>query len=488
VPEPAAPFRPGLARGFVVGSLYLGIGNWITSALNFAINIAVARLLGPADFGIYAFVASVNEFLNIIGAFSFGVALIQFRDESQRIFDTAFALLALLGAIGLVAAAIAAPVLLHLSSATAAWFILVLAGCRVLTLLAQVPLAHMERGLRFRRFALLGLVSGNLSNLGALGLALLGFGPWSLVGRDVLVAVLTLGFAIAWSGYRFRGEVHRGEARRLMDFARPMFLSRSLDIAFDRMDRVAVGSFFGNTAVGLYQQARSLAETGLLVARPLSQLTLNLYSRLQDDPERLGRSFEVVNYFLVRLMFAGAAVLLVFPGQTIQLLLGEAWLSATPMLRWLGLYAGILPVFGNAMQLLYGRGALGGNIRLRLVQVGMLGVGIAAAVRSASLEGIAIALLATTLVGLWLSLYFNRDVLAGRLAVIFVPPSLSLAAAVAAMLLLERWVDLSGLPLALVVPLPFVAFAAVLLPLERGRLLQELAYLRGHLASRDVEV
>jgi O-antigen/teichoic acid export membrane protein len=271
-----------------------------------------------------------------------------------------------------------------------------------------------------------------------------------------------------------------------MDFARPMFLSRGLDIVFDRMDRIAVGSFFGNTALGFYQQARTLAETGLLVSRPISQPTLNLYSRLQDDPERLGRSFQVVNYFLVRLMFAGAAVLLVFPEQTIQLLLGEAWLSATPTLRWLGLYAGILPIFGNAMQLLYGRGALGSNIRLRLVQVGMLGLGIAAAVQAASLEGIAISLLATTLAGLWLSLYFNHDVLVGRLGVIFVPPSLSLVAAVAAMLLLQQWVDLSGLPLALVVPLPFVAFAAVLLPLERGRLLRELAYLRGYLASRDV--
>jgi PST family polysaccharide transporter len=471
----------------VVGTLYLGVGSWITSALNFAINIAVARLLGPTDFGIYAFAASINELLNIVGAFSFGVALIQFRDESQRIFDTAFALLALLGAIGLVAAVIAVPVLLHLSSPTAAWFILVLAGCRVLTLLAQVPLARMERGLRYRRFALLGLVSGNLANLGALGLALLDFGPWSLIGRDVLVAVLTLVFAIAWSGYRFRREVHREEARRLMAFARPMFLSRSLDIVLDRMDRVALGSFFGNTAVGLYQQARSLAETGLLVARPISQLTLNLYSRVQDDPERLGRSFQVVNFFLVRLMFAGAAVLLIFPGQTIELLLGEAWLSATSTLRWLGLYAGILPVFGNAMQLLYGRGDLGGNIRLRLVQVGMLGLGIAVAIQHGSTEGVAIALLATTLVGLWLSLYFNRDVLSGRLWVIFAPPSLSLAAAVIAMLLLQRWVDLSHLSLALVVPLPFLAFAAVLIPLERGRLLRELAYLRGHLASRDTE-
>jgi PST family polysaccharide transporter len=487
VPEPAAPPRSGLARGFVVGTLYLGIGSWLTSALNFAINIAVARLLGPADFGIYAFAASINELLNIIGAFSFGIALIQFRDESQRLFDTAFALLALLGAIGLAAAALAAPVLLHLGSATAAGFLLVLAGCRVLNLLAQVPLAQLERGLRYRRFALLGLVSGNLSNLAALALALLGCGPWSLVGRDVLGAGLTLGFAIAWSGYRFRGEVERGEARRLMDFARPMFLSRSLDIVLDRMDRVAVGSFLGNTAVGLYQQARSLAETGLLVARPMSQLTLNLYSRVQDDPERLGHSFQVVNYFLVRLMFAGAAVLLVFPEQTIQLLLGADWVSAAPTLRWLGLYAGILPVFGNAMQLLYGRGALGDNIRLRAVQVVLLALGIAAAVGSESAQGVAIALLATTGVGLWLSLYFNRDVLAGRLGMIFVTPSLSLGLAVAAMLLLERWLDLASLPLVLVVPLPFLAFGAVLLPLERGRLLRELAYLRGHLARREGE-
>jgi PST family polysaccharide transporter len=484
VSEPTRPPTPGLARGFLVGTLYLGFGNWLTSALNFAIFIAIARLLGPEDFGVYAFVGSINELLGIVGAFSIGAALIQSREESQRLYDTGFALLALLGAIAVVAAAAVAPFLYQLRSPTAAWFILVLAGCRVLTMLAAVPLAQLERALRYRRFALLGVVSGNVSNFSALGLALLGFGPWSLIGRDVLAVAITIVFAFAWSGYRYRGEVHREEARKLMDFARPMFLSRSLDIVFERMDRVAIGAWFGNAAVGLYQQARTLAETGHLVHRPISKLTLNLYSRLQDDPQRLSRSFVVTNYFLVRLMFAGAAVLIVFPGETIQLLLGEEWLAAAPTLRWLGLHAGILPVFGNALQLLYGRGAMWSNIRVRLLMVSLFAVAIAFAIRFASVDAIAVGLLVTTLSGLALALHFNRDVL-GREVVggLFAVPALCLVLTIAALFGAQRWLPLEELPLVALVPLPFLTYLALLAASERGRLLRELGYLRGHLAA-----
>ena len=51
----------------------------------------VARLRGPAEFGVYAFCFAINEFINIVGAFSFGMALIQAREARQSDYDTAFA-------------------------------------------------------------------------------------------------------------------------------------------------------------------------------------------------------------------------------------------------------------------------------------------------------------------------------------------------------------------------------------------------------------
>ena len=102
-PEPSSdpPRSDGLGRRFVLGSFYLGVGQWASMIFNFATTLVIARILGPADFGLYAFVFAINAFINIVGAFSLNIALIQAKEASENLFDTAFAICAVLGAIGL---------------------------------------------------------------------------------------------------------------------------------------------------------------------------------------------------------------------------------------------------------------------------------------------------------------------------------------------------------------------------------------------------
>ncbi len=54
---------PPSGAPYVRGTLYLGIANWVSYAINFAVTLAIARMLGPASFGLYAFVAAINEFI-----------------------------------------------------------------------------------------------------------------------------------------------------------------------------------------------------------------------------------------------------------------------------------------------------------------------------------------------------------------------------------------------------------------------------------------
>ena len=102
-----APGRSTLGRSFLVGSVYVSVGNCFSAVLNLAIQLTIARILGPEEFGLYAFVLAINSFVAIIGAFSLGLALIQSREESQELYDTAFILSAGIGTtVVLVSAAI----------------------------------------------------------------------------------------------------------------------------------------------------------------------------------------------------------------------------------------------------------------------------------------------------------------------------------------------------------------------------------------------
>lgn len=472
----------GLGARFLKGSFYLGAGNWLAYALNFALSLVLARILGPDAFGFYAFVFAVNELLNVVTGFSVQLAVLQAREESQELYDTALAISAALGGIALVGAGVAAPFLAAARGANAAWFILALGVFRILTLLGQMHWVKLERGLRYGTVAVLHLVSGSLPNVLAVAAAWAGADVWSLLARDGSAAALTLLLGRLASGHRFHREVRRAAAARIMDFARPMFVARGLEIAMVRADRIAVGAWLGDRWLGLYDRSVFVAETGSLALRPVTQLVFNLYARLQDDPRRRARAQELVSFGLVRVSLAGALALAVFPEATIRLLLGPAFVDAAPMLRWLAIYSAVLPLAENLKVLLLARGQPGVHAWIRVAQLAVLTPGIVFAARGGSATGVAAVLAATWILGALLAWWAVRDAAAG-LGRILARPLATAAAAGAAVAGAAAAGLLAGAPFFALPFLPPLAFALLLAPVDRGHLLAELRYLRDQLRT-----
>jgi PST family polysaccharide transporter len=475
--EERSPGDDSLAPRFARGGLYLTAGYGLGFALNFAINLAIARELGPDGFAPYALAFAWNELLVVLGAFSLNLALVQFREESQALYDTALAICAVIGLVGMLASLGIAGLAAQRGSVQAAWFIVALGAARILNLLVLVPWAKMDRALRYRALATVGLAAGTLPNLCALALAWSGVGALSLVLRDLLTALLGLGLIGFLSGYRFRFQVERAAAHRLMRFSRRIFLAQGLDALLDRVDRVVLAAAFAPRVVGLYHQARYLALAGSEAARPLFQLSFNLYARTQQDPEQQARSHRFVNYCLARGAAAVATVWLVFPEESVRLLLGEAWLPASSMLRWLAIYAILVPISMSANQLLLARGEAIKTVHVRLAQALVFLPGVAAAAALGSVPGLVVALTAAALVGIGIANRYNAQLLETRLRSALVPPLLACVATWLGCELLIR----SGITSALAWPIrPFLAplgFALVLLLIERRRLLRQAGFL-----------
>jgi len=473
----------GIGQRFLVGSFYLAGLGWVTSAIAFAANLVLARLLGPDGFGLYALVAAVNGLIGMIGGFSIGLAVLQAADESQDLYDTGFLLTLVLSAVALAVTLVVAPFLAESQSVTAAWMLIVLGLSRFFLLSSSILVAKIERQLAYRAVAVGQLLSSNVPSLVAVACAALGAGAWSLVARDALVPMILFGVLLVPSGYRYRNRVSRARVSSIMAFARPMFLSRALEVGLERIDRLIVGAWLGDKTLGLYHQARILSETGMIATRPLNRLSFNLYSRLQDQPERLARSYAIVNFFLVRLVFAGSATLLIFPAETVRLLLGDAWVDAAPLLRILGLYASLLPVFENMKQVLYGRARVKESVRIRVVQLVLLVLGTLAGALLGSIEVVAGALLACPVIGILLADRVNRSVLGTLSRDLFLAPVLCLGMAALALGLGASELSSLGLPYWLLPFLPPLVYGLLLLTIEHRKVWRELQYLRSVFVS-----
>ena len=468
-----------VGQSFVRGYAYLGMGQLVTNIANLAMQIAIARFLGPAEFGLYALCFAIDQIISIVGAFSLSFALIQWEDEpEQRDYDTAFILCAVQGVAGLIIALAIAPILGSERSAQAAWILIALALARFLRLLAQPPQAQLERSLRYARVTVIYTFVALVPNTLAVVLAWQGFGASSLALRDVLATILLLGLIMRFSDYRFRNQWSHESREKLMAFGRKMFVSRGIETLMERLDSVAVGLLFGNQSAGLYHTARFLSEAGFIATRPVERISLNLYARVQRDPARLARAWDITNYFLLRVMLAGASVLLVFPEPIVEALYGEEWAEVSPLLRWLAVYAGLFPVFHNVKNLLYGLGDVVAMVRVRLFQllVFVLSIGIAAWL--GDVTAMAAGLAGTTVIALALAWYqASKKVQNPPWKRLAGPPLLMGATALLLTRLFEAgWLD--AVPeLALPLLPPTVFFIGIFLT-EGTAPLRELRYLR----------
>ena len=177
-------------------------------------------------------------------------------------------------------------------------------------------------------------------------------------------------------------------------------------------------------------------------------------------------------------MFAGVAVLLIYPEPTVLLLLGPEWIQVAPILRCLGIYAGLLPLFDNMRMLLFARGRVLTNVRLRVGQLTVFLPGVFIASSTGSLNGVALSLLAAIVVGVALAWFYNREILRGSAWRLYAAPVFALLLILA----FFAWVDGAGWlldwPGWLLPFLPAIGFWLLVALFDRTSLVRELRYLR----------
>lgn len=169
------------------------------------------------------------------------------------------------------------------------------------------------------------------------------------------------------------------------------------------------------------------------------------------------------------------------------MLLGDGWLSASPLLPWLAIYATLLPISMSSKQLLLARAEAIKTVHVRLAQALVFLPGVAAAAVMGSVRGVVVALTASALVGIALANHYNAKVLETRLRSALVAPLLACVATWLGFELLIRSGITSALAWQLRPFLPPLGFGLVLLLIERRKLVTQAGFLLRALQGSALE-
>jgi PST family polysaccharide transporter len=337
-----------LGRQAVRGTLWSAINNWGRQLVSLVVFAILARLLQPTDLGLFALAMVLMTVAQTMLEGGLTDALVQRAAFDRDHLDSAFWLNLLLAtalaglfvlSAGLCERLFHAPGLSRVIAATS--------GVLVLGTSGAIHQALLVRNLDFRRVALRTLAGIAAGGTVGVTLALNGFGVWALVGQyaaDRLVGAALLWGSVPWRP-RFRLSGHH--VRELLPFTLSTTAARLTTVAYNQIDKPLVGYLGGPVALGLYAFAFRLYDSAVtLMANTISQVAFPLFSRLQDDPERMRGAFLKVSEAALAVTTPVLLAVSVLAPEIVTLVFSARWVLAGEVLQVLVL-AGIAASFGS---------------------------------------------------------------------------------------------------------------------------------------------
>lgn len=310
------------------------ISQIVSAAIYAASSIALARLLSPEDFGVFAISFAVVGVLEIAQHGGLIVPLVQTRTLTQSQLATLFWFCAGVGALQAACGLIAAPLVswLYADPRLTAPIASLAAGCLV-TGLTTTQLAVMRRRMHFGRLAVLEVSAVAGGAIVAVASARLGAGYWSLVYLQVARQVLLCGLLLIAGDVRWP-RFGRAEIAPLVRFGRTMVAFEAVGFANSKLDNLILGWFAGPGALGFYTKAYEfILLTTNQIKGPIDNVVHATLSRVQDDPRRFQRSvltgsLLTASIAVPLMVFVATHAPLVF-----AILFGQKWLPSAAIFR-----------------------------------------------------------------------------------------------------------------------------------------------------------
>lgn len=251
--------------------------------------VVLARLLTPADFGLFALAMVITNLFDYAKDLGVGAALVQNRTSWERLAPTGLTLTVISGfCTGVIVAIAADPISAALGHQPLAPLIRVLAICIVISALGAFPAAALRRQLDFRARLIPEFAGAMAKAVVTISLAWNGVGVYSLAFGQLVAVTLTT--ALYWRKARtgLRLGYDRTVAGSLVRFGLPATALSLLAFAIYNVDYLSIGARLGDADLGLYTLAYRLPELIVLnLCAVVGEVLFSALSQLQHDREAI---------------------------------------------------------------------------------------------------------------------------------------------------------------------------------------------------------
>jgi O-antigen/teichoic acid export membrane protein len=400
---------PGMEDKAVRGVPWTVLSYGANKAITVATTVVLARVLRPADFGLFTLALLAVIGLSLCNDLGLGGVLIVRQDLDRKALGTMLTLMILMAAaVAILLAAVAPLAALAFDEPRLRDILLALSPVVLLGGPNWFYEALLWRELEFRRrFVALTAQSVSYSVTAIVLATVFDAGVWSLVGGQ-LVGVLIYGVTLfSVAPYHVRPAFERATARMFAGAGVGFLLQRVSGFLQENTDYLVVGRTLGSRSLGYYSMGYRMAELPYWgIADPVGKVTFAGFARMHARGEDVRPSFLPALRHVALVACPLGIVLSAAADPFTRTVFGTNWLPMIAPLTVLGLWGAIRPIQATLGWLL---NSLGRSRLLGVLSVGALVIllpFLIVAAKGAGTTGVAWVMFADVVVSLGLLSYF----------------------------------------------------------------------------------
>lgn len=338
--------------------------------IQFIVQVILARLIMPKDFGIIGmitvFIAISNSFIDC----GFSQALIREKTVSQDDYSTIFY-------FNIFMALILYCVLFLSASAISDFFkepqllsiIRVFSLVIVLDSFGLIQRTILTKTINFKTQTKINMVSSIASGIIGIMFAYMGYGIWSLVIKTLFMQFMQSLLLWVFKNWKPSFVFKTESFKRLFAFGAKLLISGMLDTIYNNICFVIIGRVFSASELGYYTNAAKLKDMVCQsITTPVQRVSYPVLSTIQEDNDKLKLGFKKITRVSVFLNFPMMIGLAIIANPLIYILLGNRWMPSVPYFQLLCFAGMIYPVHAINLNILQVKGRSDLFLRLEIIK------------------------------------------------------------------------------------------------------------------------
>ncbi|MVO07728.1 oligosaccharide flippase family protein [Flavobacterium sp. TP390] len=326
--------------------------------ISFSVNIVLARLLMPKDFGLIAMLSVFIGIGNALINSGLSSSLIRSEEIDEEDYTTVF-YFNLLGSFMIYSLFfIAAPYIAKFYEQDLLITIIRVYGLTfIINAFSTIQTTRLTKLMDFKTQMKVSVPSLIVSGTLGICLANLNYGVWSLVYMAICQSIISSIQLWYWAKWKPLWCFKKNKFKKHFKFGTNLLFSSVLDILYSSSYTIIIGKFFAPAQVGYFNRADTLQMLPVgNISTIITKVSYPLFSTIQNDNIKLKqvykRIMEMVLYLVVPILLIMSAL----AEPLFRFLFTDKWLPAVPYFRILCLTGILYPIHSYNLQILKVKG------------------------------------------------------------------------------------------------------------------------------------